>query len=291
MVILVALTIVGVVGLASMLLVDWQNDEQGPYEFQSDEYVNYSITGEFADNSPINGSFHIVPYNGYSHSGWNCVTPEFNQSLLGPYDGLDVEPILLKEYENHYCFIGNEKISTLFGEKAVRTMIGPCGNSTVIINAGLQSSLVYRMIVVNPAYHYTIFMNQTDIPGILESDERYWEKDAETLNFVRADAAGNGVAPGEWMSTWGLLEVGANQSLRYLIEGMNGTMYIFSLSDVHEIEVSGMFHYNSTLSMVRANGTVDVPVMKGIYYFFFFVDGAKDIMGEEHGWLHMYWGP
>ena len=66
MVVLVALTLVGVIGFASMLLVDWQNDDEGPYEFQSDEYVNYSITGEFADDTPVNGSFHILPYNGYS---------------------------------------------------------------------------------------------------------------------------------------------------------------------------------------------------------------------------------
>ena len=221
MVVLVALSIIGVIGLASVLLVDWQDDDEGPYEFHSDEYVNYSIAGEFEDNTQVNGSFHMLPYDGFSSSGWMRVPPEFNQSFGGPNDRLDLWPILAKEYEYHYYFIGNEKISTPFGEKAVRTIIGPCGNSTVIINAGLQSSLIYRIIVVNPSYHYTIFMNETNSPGILDCDERYWENHAEALNVVKADATGYGVGSEEWMSVWGLVEVGTNQSLTYRIEGMN----------------------------------------------------------------------
>ena len=130
-------------------------------------------------------------------SRWMGVPPEFNQSFGGATDKLDVKPILTKDYEHLYYFIGNEKISTPFGEKAVRTIIGPCGNSTVIINAGLQSSLVYRIIVVNQAYHYAIFMNETNSPGIWDCDERYWENHAEALNVVKADAIGYGVGPGE----------------------------------------------------------------------------------------------
>ena len=290
MVVLVALTLVGVIGFASMLLVDWQSDGEGPYEYQSDEYVNYSLTGQSMDDTLVSGSFHILPYNGYSRSTWTDVLPEFNQTFRGPTDRLDVKPILTKDYEDLYYFIGNERISTPFGEKAVRTIIGPCGNSTVIINAGLESSLVYRIILVNQAYHYSIFMNETNSPGIWDCDERFWQNHAEALNVVKADAIGYGVAPGEVMLTWGLVEVGTNQSLKYRIEGMNGTMYMLSMSDVYEIEDSDMFHYNSSLSMIRANGTKDIPAMEGLYYFFFFTDKLEQIEYEEHGWLYTYWG-
>lgn len=289
MVIIVALTLVGVIGFASMLLVDWLNDDEGSYEFHSDEYVNYSITGEFADDSPINGSFHILPYN-ITYIWGTGVLPEFHDGSGGPTQRLIVKPILAKEYEYDYIFIANEKISTPFGEKAVRTIIGPCGNSTVIINAGLQSSLVYRIIVVNEAYHYKIFMNETDSPGIWDCDGMYWEKHAEALNVVKADAMGIGVAPQSGMKTWGLIEVGPAQSLKYRIEGMNGTMYLLSMSDVHEIENSGMFHYNPTLSMILANGTVDVPTVEGLYYFFFFIERSEE-SDNEYGLLNMYWGP
>ncbi len=116
------------------------------------------------------------------------------------------------------------------------------------------------MIVVNQAYHYAIFMNETNSPGILDCDERYWENHVEALNVVK------GCHLSYWHVPWSIdggLGFGrgrhANQSLKYRIEGMNGTMYMFSMNDVNEIEDSGLFHYNSTLSMIRANGTVDVP--------------------------------
>jgi hypothetical protein len=290
LVVLVALTLVGVIGFTSFLLVDWQNDSEDPFEFQSNEYVDYSLTGQYVDGAPINGSYHMLPYNGLSWSSGTGVLPEFNETFGSCIYWLDVQPILSAEYKQIYCFIGNERISTPFGEKAVRTMIGPCGNSTVIINAGLQTSLVYRIYVVNQAYHYTIFMNGTDSLGIWDCDDQYREDHAEVLNVVKADANVYGNCRGCGMITWGLVEVGSNQSLKYRIEGMNGTMFFFSMDDVLEIEEDCVLHHNTTLSMIRANGSIDIPVKNGIYYFFFFMDGSEEFESEDHGWLHLYWG-
>jgi hypothetical protein len=65
---------------------------------------------------------------------------------------------------------------------------------------------------------------------------------------------------------------------------------MFSMNDVKEMEEGGPFHFNVTLSMIHSNGTLDVPVTKGIYYFFFIMDSSKEFENDDYGWISMYWG-
>jgi hypothetical protein len=260
---------------------------------EENDILNYTISGE-KGNESIGGysEYHISDYSDsgisyfeeISHTGGEM--PElYVQCHWGSLDG---SPILSEDELIKYTWIDNERIVTPIGEKAVKTLIRQIGLSVVILNIGLHTSLVYRTVVSNPDYHYTILLNSTNSDRVRGADDRYWEHELDSGLRANDEPTGMGNGQGGGMMIWGMLQVEEGDFLRYEIVGMNGTVYVFSISDLNNMELSGDFTFEHDLSIINSSGSVNAIVEPGNYWFTFYQDGTEEYLSSEHGWFYLY---
>jgi hypothetical protein len=281
------LLIVIAITIAMISLTLWPGiqDDEDPL-FQENDVLHYSISGEYGNRS-IDGYIEQQPSNGWS-SYTVLELPELSSWTGWSQDSLDTGPILTKDVLSKYTWIDNERIVTPIGEKAVKTMIRQIGLSVVIVDIGLQTSLIYKTVVSNPDYHYTILLNSTTSDRVRGADDRLWKGEIDSGLRVSDQPTGMGNLPGAGMRSWTMLKVKQGETLRYDIVGMNGTAYVFSMDDLKIMEETENFTFEHELSLINCSGSVNATVAPGLYWFIFYQDGTEEFVSNDCGWVYLY---
>lgn len=241
-------------------------------------YIRYSMTGfstdaRFSDDLEYNvqGSKD----SGISYS-WNpaSVREEWRDFELF-WDG------------DYYTgmWVCNEVILTPLGEKCVRTIYhyDPNNEEMIIMNVGVDSSIVYRETVVSVSntHRYTINLTATNSIGLEGADKVMRAAKINQPVPVTDTPRVFIIHSEEKVLGHGLVLAEEGQRFRYTVTGGNTSVLVLSLADFKGIEDSGSFRCNTSLShRAGSPAEVNVPVEAGIYWF---------IVDHRDGEVSTYW--
>lgn len=261
---------------------------------EAGDYLEYSVSG-FSNNTTFTSSDNIT-ISGASESGVSYqligqgyplaagTIPDFGHDF-NPYDcnppGID-------------SWFGNEMLSTAFGTKCVRTMLSYHNDEVILADIGIDSFIVYRWTVssFSGAYRYAYELTSTNNSRISTVDAQMEEANIEALNTPSSTPGTiyvSGLSPpaSTYSVCSGSVKVAEGEQFHYVLYGSNITMYVFNITDFRNIEETGQFHYNVTLSRLPGNpGETNVTVSPGIYWFIEIYRGSDtsvDFNGEQVG--------
>lgn len=239
---------------------------EGDQGLKESYYLRYSMTG-LSNDTPFSDE---IEYNvhGSKDSGigywWDVA------SVRGEWK--DFQLFWNSDYYTG-MWVCNEVISTILGEKCVRTIYhyDPNNEEITIMNAGVDSSIVYRETVVNTSnsYRYTINLTATNSEGLASADEVM--RPANISQAVPIKNTPNVFIPQseEIVLGSGSVQAEEGQHFRYNVTGYNTSVFVFSAADFRSIENNGWFTCSTTLSHRAGDpGEVDVPVAAGVYWFY-----------------------
>ena len=263
---LVALSLIAIFGL-----------DLRPLPLMATSELDYAISGSINNttaNLPINGRYNVsiseFTKDGYSYMAFGSY-PGYSDIEIS-----DLTPFFWKQ-EPPGILIGHDRILTPCGEKSVSIWLKIDPGQLIFYDVGIESSVVYRMVVSSPQYHYSYalsFVNNTNLGGydnlVRSTEVHAISRPSEVPQVFWCGSENGSEMHGGYSSGFGSLEIASGERLRYEIRGNMSSAFIFDSETLSEMHTTGAFLFNSTLSRTAGNpGMVDAAVQPGTYWFLF----------------------
>jgi hypothetical protein len=252
----------------------------GPYvlalPLNSGSQLDYSITGSFKNSTvsqDIDGYMNVT-INEFSRTGYGWGS---HSSVSGWGGNIESPPPFFWAASPPGILIGYDLVQTPFGEKNVGTWFDCDIGHFMLYDIGIESSVVYRMVVSSPEYHYCwtlIAANNTNLVGF---DNHPRSLELHGLNHPTEEPSGftagseNGSEMyGGYSVVFGSLEVRDGERIRYRISGNLSDALIFDIGTIGRMHDTGLFQYNESLSRKAGDpGETDLAADPGFYFFLF----------------------
>jgi len=280
---LVVLVIVILVGVSFFGFI---LPELRPLPLASGSTLTYTLSGSVNNttlNAPISGmyNFSISEFTkeSYSYLG----SGEFYSQALTLESPL---PFYWKTTPRG-MLVYYERISTPIGLKSVATYFEPSDDQLIMVQMGVESSVLYRLVVSSPDYHYEFALqseNQTNLAGYDNSAQLSEVRSmAHPIDQPQVFITDYGNDTGGRSFTYGSLEIREGERVKYDLSGNYSSALFFDKEDLKIIEGSGSFHYNESLSrQIGDPGLTDSMPDPGTYWFI--------IVMHATGSATTYWG-
>ena len=251
--------------------------------------LHYTISGS-VNNTTLNATlegtmdfrFDEFSRNGYSWDGMGN----------GYYHGvqiMSINPFYSQGSAPEGMIAEYHRIGTPLGPKAVATWLMPYDDHLVITEVGMESNILYQMVVSYPDFHYSVSLAAANNTNLKIFDEPFKLPKILSPNHPKEE-------PGVWRSecgdggdyegysfAFGSVEIRHGENLKYSITGNRTSALFFSADDLHIVERTGLFYYNATISRTSGNpGNFDSPVQPGTYWYV--------IAMRSSGTAEEYWG-
>jgi hypothetical protein len=239
--------------------------------------LDYSMSGSLNNTTvsqSINGYANVTlsefskdGYSWGSHSSWSG------------FPGVEIEnpqPFFWKTPPPGNL-IGYDHVRTPFGEKSVGVWFDCDWGKFVFYDVGIESSVVYRMVVSSPEYHYCWTLKAANNTNLVGFDNHPRSLELHGLNHPSEEPSGftagseNGSEMyGGYSIVFGSLEVRAGERIRYKISGNLSDALIFDIGSIGRMHNTGAFQYNESLSREAGDpGETNLAADPGFYWFLF----------------------
>jgi hypothetical protein len=274
---LLALVLVALV-LALSLLAFFGPDLR-PLPLSSGSQLDYSMTGSFNNtsvNKPMTGALNVsidlFTKKDYSFGAIGTYSYGVNRTL-----DIDSPPPFFWKVDPPGDLVGYDRIHTIFGDKKVAIWMSFDWGRFVFYDVGVESSVVYRMVVSDPEYHYCYVLERANNTNLDGYDEKGGSSEFHSLNHPSEEPSGFTVGSENGSEMYlgysyclGSLEIANGDRIRYEILGNMSSAFIFDLDSIKMMHETGTYRYNSTLSRETGNpGETNVQVGPGTYWFLF----------------------
>ncbi len=253
------------------------------------DYFHYGMTGSgngttFSDemNFTVDKvSETLLQWHGRGHAEHGQV----DAGDFGPFSSSNA---------HFWLWVGNEMISTPFGDKCVKVMwhYEMLKDQLFILNVGVDSSFPYREIMTNSTSsdHYSIELagsNNTDLikadTVMRSADINGWSKLSVNPGMPEGWTCESGAQGRNGVILFGSVQALEGQHFRYNTTGNDSSVFVLTFNDFKTIEATGKFSFNASLSKPSGvEGEVDVSVKAGTYWYFILLRG-------DEGWFIGYW--
>jgi hypothetical protein len=252
--------------------------------------LHYTISGS-VDNATMNAQldgtmdFRFGEFSRYGYS--------YEGSGEGYYHGvqmMSIVPIYTNGLLPQGMIVDYREVDTSLGSKAVASYLMPYDDHLVLAEVGVESSILYHMVVSCPDYHYSVSLIEANNTSLQIFDEPLKLKKVVTLNHPKPEPnvwqCSGGDDGGDYEGyafAFGSVEIRDGQNLKYCLRGNRTAALFFSEDDIRTLEVTGLFFFNTTISRMSGDpGCYDSPVPPGIYWYI--------ISMRASGWAEEYWG-
>ena len=248
-----------------------------PLPLMATSELDYTLSGSINNttaNLPINGRYN-VSLSEFSKEGYSFMA-------FGTYQGypdIDISnpPPFFWKQEPPGTLIGYGRIQTPIGEKSVSIWLKIDPGQLIFYDVGIESSIVYRMVVSSPQHHYCYalsFVNNSNLGGydnlVHPTKVHAISRPSEVPQVFWCGSENGSEMYGGYSSGFGSLEIASGERLSYEIRGNMSSAFIFDSETLSEMHTTGAFLFNSTLSRTAGNpGMVDAAVQPGTYWFLF----------------------
>lgn len=225
-------------------------------------------------NQSINGYANVTLYE-FTKDGYSCGS----HSSCSGFPGLDIEipePFFWMTPPPGNL-IGYDHVQTPFGEKSVGVWFDCDWGQFVFYDVGIESSVVYRMIVSSPEYYYCwtlVAGNNTNLVGF-DNHQRSMElhglnHPSEEPSIFWVGSENGSEMYGGYSLAFGSFEIEKGERIRYEILGNLSGALIFDIGTIDRMHETGEFQCNESLSReVGDPGETNIAADPGLYWFLF----------------------
>jgi len=261
-----------VVLIAGLALAELGNISKGSsiqtLPLNSGSELDYSISGSVnntTSNAPIQGYLN-VSFDQFSKSGDSFMSVE-SCYAGGMGDIAHPSPVYNNE-KPAGMLISYDRITTPLGEKSVETWFEPFNDHVMITQIGMESSILYQVIVSSPDYHYSISLIYANNTNLEVYDNPLDLPQVSSLAHPSIEPTSYQCDNGSTCCNFGLVNIRAGENLKYTLTGNSTSALFFTTEDLRMIEETGMFTYNSSISRAAGDpGSFDFQVLPGTYFY------------------------
>jgi hypothetical protein len=227
-----------------------------------DDSMNFTVRQ--ADGNVFEWMGSAGPYHGQVSTG-----------DFGPFSTSNAHP---------WEWAGNEMISTPFGDKCVKVLwyYDIVKDQLFVLNEGIDSSFPYREVMTNATSsdHYSVALSGSNNSDLAHADAFMRSADikgnAQLTERQGIPQMWGGFSDNSGVSLWGSIEAKEGQHFFYNASGNKTMVWVFKLSDFQNVEKTGTFSYNVSLSKPAGDfRVVNATVETGTYWFFAALRGQE----------------
>ncbi len=281
---IVAILIIGGVLVAFML------SDFARLPLKNGSELHYSISGSVNNatmNVHLEGTMDFR-FDEFSRSGYS-----YDGIGNGFYRGVQIiriDPFYSYGSVPQGMIVDYHRIDTPWGSKAVASYLMPYDDQLVLTEIGMESSILYHLVVFCPDYHYSVSLIEANNTNLQIFDEPIKLSKVVTLSHPkqspsvwRCEGGDDGGDYQGYAYALGSVEIREGENLKYCVTGSRTTALFFNEDDIRGLEETGLFHFNSTISRMSGDsGSFDSPVQPGTYWYI--------IAMRASGTAEQYWG-